>query len=214
MEVRCTHCKAKLTIPKEKIPSGKRVAITCPRCKERFFLELPKEQNGYLEGLDGSGYEYRDVEEALQLTYEEGEKLCLMMGSDDIDVQTVREAVEGVGYRFITAEDTRGALSKMRFHHFAMVILCDRFDGVELDHSPIVNYMNHLPMSTRRRIFFVLIGDQFRSMDQMMAFAKSVNLVVNKKDLDKMAPILKRALADHEMFYKVFMETLAEVGKA
>lgn len=95
-----------------------------------------------------------------------------------------------------------------------MAILCDNFDGISLDQSPIVNYINYLSMSVRRRIFFVLVGDQFKSMDQMMAFAMSANLVVNVKDRDKMAPILKRSLADHELFYKVFMETLEEIGKA
>ncbi|RLB44368.1 MAG: hypothetical protein DRH12_00300 [Deltaproteobacteria bacterium] len=214
MEVRCSHCNAKLNIPDEKVPKGKKVSIACPKCKGKIVIEIPESKpQGYPEGLDGAGYEYRDVEEALQLTYEKGEKLCLMMGSDQVNTQEVKEAVESVGYRFIEAEDTRTALSKMRFHHFDMAILCDNFDGVDLSQSPIVNYMNHLPMSVRRRIFLVLVGEQFRSMDQMMAFAMSANLVVNIKDMDKMAPILKRALADHELFYSVFMETLKEIGK-
>jgi hypothetical protein len=51
-------------------------------------------------------------------------------------------------------------------------------------------------------------------MDNMMAFAMSANLVVNEKDLDKLAAVLKKALSDHEKFYKVFMDTLLEVGKA
>ncbi|HDG96725.1 MAG: hypothetical protein DRG71_04245 [Deltaproteobacteria bacterium] len=215
MEVICEHCRAKLNIPEDKVPKGKKVAIACPKCKKKFLIELPpKGRQEYPEGLEGAGYEYRDVEEALQLTYEQGEKLCLMMGAPQVDVEAVKQGVESVGYRFIEAEDIRTALSKMRFHHFDMAILCDNFDGVSLDQSPIINYMNHLPMSTRRRIFLVLIGEQFKSMDQMMAFAMSANLVVNIKDTDKMAPILKRSLADHELFYKVFMETLEEIGKA
>ena len=215
MEVICENCKARLNISEERIPKGKKVAIACPKCKKKFLIELPQTKaREYAEGIDGAGYEYRDVEEALQLTYEKGEKLCLMMGGAGLDMEAVRKGVESVGYRFIEAEDTRTALSKMRFHHFDMAILCDNFDGVGLDQSPIVNYMNHLPMSVRRRIFLVLIGEQFKSMDQMMAFAMSANLVVNIKDTDKIALILKRSLADHELFYKVFMETLEEIGKA
>jgi len=215
MEVRCNQCKARLNIPDEKIPKGKKVAIICPKCKGKTLVKVPEGKDlGYPEGLDGAGYEYRDVEEALQLTYEKGEKRCLMMGSKEVDKQAVKQAVQSVGYRFVEAENTRTALSKMRFHHFDMAILCDNFDSVGISQSPIMNYMNHLPMSVRRRIFLILVGEEFRSMDQMMAFAMSANLVVNIKDVDKMAPILKRALADHEMFYKVFMETLEEIGKA
>ncbi len=213
MEVRCEHCKTKLSIPDEKVPRGKKVAIACPKCKQKFLIDLP-EHKEYLENLDSSGYEYRDVEEALQLIYEEGEKLCLVMGSPHVDMDAVKKGIEDAGYRVVEAEDTRTALSKMRFHHFDMAVLCDNFDGVGIEQSPIISYMNHLPMSSRRRIFLVLVGDQFKSMDQMMAFAMSANLVVNIKDTDKMAPILKRSLADHELFYKVFMETLEEIGKA
>ncbi len=215
MEVSCGHCKAKLNIPDEKVPKGKKVAVACPKCKQKFLVEVPENREPeYPGGIEGGGYEYRDVEEALQLTYEQGQKLCLIMGAPQVDVDAIKKGVESVGYRVVEAEDTRTALSKMRFHHFDMAILCDNFDGVEIDQSPIINYMNHLPMSTRRRIFLVLVGDRFKSMDQMMAFAMSANLVVNIKDTDKMAPILKRSLADHELFYKVFMETLEEIGKA
>jgi len=215
MEVVCENCKARLNIAEKRIPKGKKVAIACPKCKNKLLIELPeKKVNEYANGIEGATYEYRDVEEAFQLNYEKGEKLCLMMGGAGVDTEAVRKGVESVGYRFIEARDTRAALTKMRFHHFSMVILCDGFDGVGLDQSPIVNYMNHLPMSVRRRIFLVLIGEQFRSMDHMMAFAMSANLVVNIKDTDKIALILKRSLADHELFYKVFMETLEEIGKA
>ncbi len=214
MQVTCTHCQARLSVPEGKIPKGQKVAITCPKCKQKFKVAIP-EENTSIQGMDGAaGYEYRDVDEVLQLTFEEGEKLALAMLSPEIDKEKVRESAEELGFRFILAENTRDALSKMRFHHFNMVLICDNFDGIGLDQSPIMNYINHLPMSSRRRIFLVLIGDEFNSMDQMKAFALSSNLVVNKKDMEKLTPILRRALTDHELFYKVFMETLVEVGKA
>ena len=59
-----------------------------------------------------------------------------------------------------------------------------------------------------------MIGDKFRTMDHMMAFTMSANLVVNRKDLDKLSNILRRAISDNEKFYKVFMDTLKETGKA
>ena len=57
------------------------------------------------------------------------------------------------------------------------------------------------------------LQEGFKTMDDMMAFALSANLVVNTKELDKLLAILKRALSDYEKFYKVFMDTLVEVGK-
>jgi hypothetical protein len=57
------------------------------------------------------------------------------------------------------------------------------------------------------------MGDQFKTMDNMMAFAMSANAIVNKKDLDKLPVILKKAISDNERFYKVFMDTMVEVRK-
>ena len=102
----------------------------------------------------------------------------------------------------------------MRLHHFHLVILSDGFDETESSRSPVVNYLNHVSMSVRRKVFLVLIGDNFVTMDQMMAYSVSANLVVNRKDIQKLDNVLKRGISDHEQFYKVLMDTLVEVRKA
>jgi hypothetical protein len=51
-------------------------------------------------------------------------------------------------------------------------------------------------------------------MDQMMAFRHSVNLIVNSKNIDDIGKIIQRGLTDHEFFYRVFKDTLTEVGRA
>jgi hypothetical protein len=43
-------------------------------------------------------------------------------------------------------------------------------------------------------------------MDKMVAFHQSVNLIVNKKNLDDFPAILKTAIADNEAFYRIFRE--------
>ncbi len=220
MQVTCSQCKARFNIPDGKLPKDKKMAIACPKCKQRIIVRPSPEQEPSKAGSTNGtvkvspGYEYRDVDEVLELTIAEGEKVALLMIGDEADTQLVKEAAQKVGYRVVLAKDTRDALSKMRFHHFPMVFLADGFDSMDIIQSPILRYLEHLPMSVRRKIFLVLIGTRFRSMDHMKAFAMSANLVVNKKELDKLAPILSRALLDHEQFYRVFMETLKEVGKA
>jgi hypothetical protein len=75
-------------------------------------------------------------------------------------------------------------------------------------------YINQLSMSIRRRIFLTLIGEDLKTMDEMQAFSLSANLVVNINDIKNLSFIMKKALKEHEKFYKVFMDTLAELGKA
>ena len=102
----------------------------------------------------------------------------------------------------------------MRFHHFDLIILADGFDNQPLDHSVIVNYLNRLTMSVRRKMFLALISDNFKTMDNMMSFAMSANVVINSKDIEKLHLILKKAVSENERFYKIFLDTLVETGKA
>ena len=93
-------------------------------------------------------------------------------------------------------------------------MVADGFDGQEVAKSPILNYLNRVSMSVRRRIFLALLSDKFKTMDNMMALALSANVVISIKDTEKLVPILKKAISDNDKFYKVFMDTMTEVGKA
>ena len=240
MEIVCESCKTKLNIPDEKVPQGQRVSVRCPRCKNKLIIDTtgvkpeisapqvqdPAESGGAGEDISDtsmeetplqfegmSGFDDMEADSALD-SYEEGEKLALVMVADTHHSEKIRAALDELDYSCIRAENTREAMTKMRFQNFDLVILSDLFDDIPLGQSPIFQYLNHLSMSFRRKMFVVLIGDKFRTMDHMMAFTMSANLVANWKDLDKLSNILRRAISDNEKFYKVFMDTLNETGKA
>ncbi len=224
MEIRCENCRTKLNIPDEKIPKGQRVTVSCPKCKGKLTLddrsakaEKPSpavdEKAAPQESRADTAKAYAGEGSALEF-YDEGIKLALVAENDPDQCEKIRPAIEGIGYKYVAAEDTNQAISNMRFHTFDLVILADQFDGIGLGQSPVLQYLNHLSMSIRRRMFVALVGDGFNTMDHMMAFTMSANLVINKRDLDKLAGILKNAVSDNEKFYKVFMDTLSEIGKA
>ena len=223
MEIRCENCNAKLNIPDEKIPRGQRVTISCPKCKEKLTLDarVTKTEDSSPAVNKKAAPEARkadtvkDEAEGLALEYyAEGLKLALVAESDPDRFKKIGQAIGDLGYKYVAAENTNQAISKMRFHAFDLVILSNQFDGIELGQSPILQYLNHLSMSIRRKMFVVLIGDTYNTMDHMMAFAMSANLVINRRDSDKLEGILKNAVSDNEKFYKVFLDTLSEVGKA
>jgi len=233
MEVVCEHCNAKLNIPDEKLPRDQRVKVACPRCKNKLILDTSEAKSTVLspaaEDVAQSGrveeggetaqpeevsWPDEDEEDTALDSYEEGEQLVLVMDGDTHHTEVVKQALEELGYRYVSAENSREAISKLRFHHFDFVILADHFDNLPLEQSPILKYLNNLTMSIRRRVFVVLIGEKFKTMDHMMGFALSANLVMNVKDLDKMAGILRRSVSDNNKFYKVFFDTLEETGRA
>jgi len=238
MEVICQNCQTKLNIPDEKIPKDQMVRVNCPKCKNKITLdtrrvaqEKPTDEEStdrdetgklYLKFIESKrsseagekDYGYDDFvdEEAID-TFDEDARLALVMTSSGDDSENIKKALEKLGYKHVSAPTTRDATGKMRYNLFDLIILDDGFDGQELEQSPVLNFLNHLSMSQRRRIFVVLISDKFKTGDDMMAFAMSANVVINRKDLERLATVLKKGLSDYERFYKVFFDTLADVGK-
>jgi predicted Zn finger-like uncharacterized protein len=224
MEIVCDNCQAKLNIPDSKIPPGQKVSISCPKCKNKLTLDSSQSAADKIQSTDiqensdtadvmDDFSEFEEDETALE-AYEEGVELALLLSNHPNKSQKMKAAIEELGFKCVVSDNTREALGKMRLNHFALVIVPDGFDGVDLNQSPIVNFLDHLGMSVRRRIFLALIGEKFRTMDHMVAFAMSANLVINPKDLDRLGVVLKRAIGENERFYRVFMEIMQEVGKA
>jgi hypothetical protein len=226
MDVICEQCKTKLGIPDEKVPKDHSIRITCPKCETKMTLNPNRDTTRGSVGSepekpppsakqDKEGYDYADYsdDEALHF-FEEGTKLALVLTGNGESSEKIKGAVEPLGYKFIPAPSTRDAIGKLRFHHFDLIVLSDGFDGQPIDNSPILNYLNNLSMSLRRRIFLTLLSNAYKTMDNMMALAMSANIVVSTKDMDKLHPILKKAISENERFYKVFTDILVETGRA
>lgn len=234
MELSCEKCHARFSIPDEKVPKDRVIKLGCPKCKGSITVgsELPppvpasqaaaNEEEFRLRFIEPKArektaeesYTYEDYtgDQALEF-FEEGTKLALVMADTNEHADMIRGSAEKIGYKFITTPNTRDATGKLRFHHFDLIILTEGFDGQPLEQSAILNYLNRLPMSIRRRMFVALISDSFKTMDNMMAFAMSANVVIHTKDTEKLHLVMRKAIVENERFYKVFMDTLVETGK-
>lgn len=232
MEVTCEQCKTRFNIPDDKVPKDKVIKLNCPKCKGKisvggealqpppkadetgdFTLKLVDPDAGKKPPEESYGYEDFTTDQALDF-FEEGIKLALIMPNSSMNEDHLRAGLELIGYKCVPTPNTRDAIGKLRFHNFDLIILADGFDSQPLDHSVIVNYLNRLPMSVRRKIFLALVSDNFKTMDNMAAFAMSANVVINSKDIQKLHLILKKAVSENERFYKIFVDTLVETGKA
>jgi DNA-directed RNA polymerase subunit RPC12/RpoP/CheY-like chemotaxis protein len=213
MHVTCKACGATLNIPDEKLPSQHAVSITCPRCKGKIRID-PREsdKNRVFEKVEKADLEHEEDTGPLDL-FEEGTRLALVLDGDEGNVAEISSALEEFSYKPVLPTSIGEAMSKLRLHHFDLIIISDGFDGQDLTNNPITHYLDHLSMSIRRKIFLVLLSDKFKTMDDMMAFARSGNIVVNPDDLSNLPLLLKRGISDNEKLYKVFMDTLKETGK-
>jgi len=209
MDVTCGACGAAFKIPDEKLPPNQVVSIACPKCKGKIKVNTGK-SNEDIPSRQTDELEQNDT--PLEL-FEEGTRLALVLHGDDGQITDISSMLEKLSYKPIVAPSVQDAMGKLRLHHFDLIILSDGFGGQNLEGSPVTHYLNHLSMSVRRKIFLALVSDKFKTMDNMMAFTLSANLVIHPTDLSKLRLILNKAIPDHDKFYKIFTDTLKETGK-
>lgn len=125
----------------------------------------------------------------------------------------IEAALAQVGFTMLPVKNADEAIERMRRDVYELVIIDEQYQGATpLDH-PILATLRTMPMSQRRWMFVTLVGREFKTFDNAMAFARSVNVVVNVNDLPHLPAILKKGITDHVEFYRTFRQVLAEVGK-
>jgi CheY-like chemotaxis protein len=219
MEITCENCQSKLTIPEGKIPPGKTALLNCPKCKNKIPVTArpespPSETNEiglgiYSEIISG---EYDASEKPFDFIEEEG-KTALICESDPSIKKVLTETLGLMEYHTKEAENVRDALTNMRYHNFDLVLINENFDSPNPDQNGILAYLERMAMSTRRNMFVVLISNRFRTIDNMMAFNKSVNLILNVSNIADTEKILRRSITENDLFYKVYKETMREMGR-
>ena len=228
MEVICKQCQSKFKIPNEKIPKGRVFSLTCPKCNNKISIDTrpaaspSPEKTQAVTAKPKPGQEKTIFDEVVSGTYnasekpfdfvEEGVETALLCEPDPAIRAKIRMALEKMKYNTTEPKSAVEALKQMRFHVFDLVVLNELFDTQDPDKNDVLKYMAKLAMDTRRNIFLALVTNRFRTMDDMMAFNKSVNIIVNVNNVDEMQKILKRSVYDNTAFYYVFKESLTKTG--
>lgn len=220
MQVTCSGCERALNIPDEKLPKDQVFTITCPGCKARVRVDqhlqapagrVPKapaheEGNGKSPLIIKS--EFDDEDELI--IYDENDLLALVL--DDTHRDEWTRALEERQYKVQYAKSPEHAVHKMKFTHYHFVALHENYGNVSFRESVVYRLLIEMPMGTRRNIFLALLGDSFHTLNNMDAFALSVNLVINEKDLNQLALILKKSIGENDAFYKIFKENERALG--
>jgi CheY-like chemotaxis protein len=214
-------------VPDEKMPRGRQFKATCSKCRRTIIIEPQGTSGGKgaTIGVDVSLSEVTDAPTAIEAdldtasaydspleVLEEGAMSALVCVDEPERLRAVKEALEDLNYYTSVASSVKEALSKLRYNQYDLVMLDDEFCGESADNNTILRYLQPMPMSTRRNIFLMMISSQIRTLDNLLAFANSVNAVINVSDIQKVKLVLERAMADHRRFYKVYKDLVQVIG--
>ncbi|WP_319408152.1 zinc-ribbon domain-containing protein [uncultured Desulfosarcina sp.] len=218
MEIICESCQSKFRIADEKLPKDKTAFLKCPKCQNRISVPpLSKDADGTdkpdleedffsFDEDESDGYESSD--KPFDFVEEEG-KTALLCESDPMITKTIKPVLDVLEYHITEARNSREALKNMRYHNYDLIVVNEYFDAKNPDANGVLIYLERLHMAVRRNIFLTMITRRFRTMDNMAAFQKSVNMIVNVDNIADFDKILRRGMADFGIFYQAYKDCLA-----
>jgi hypothetical protein len=207
MQVECSSCSKEINIPDDKVPKDQAFNLTCPGCKTKMRVDQ------HLKSLDTASLlvdEEFDDDEEIEI-YDEHDQIALILDRQNDELwDSVLTELE---YKLQRAKSPEHAVHKLRFNQYHVVVFHENYGDTSLKTSPLYEFIRDMPMYTRRKTFVAVVGENFKTLDNMEALAYSVNLVINQKDMGQLETILKKSIGDNEIFYKVFRETMTALGK-
>jgi hypothetical protein len=134
---------------------------------------------------------------------------ALVLMTNSGDKGSVALALEKSGYHIEYSGTAYDALHRLTSITYAVVALHTGFEGVvSLAESTVHNYLAKLPMDRRRRIFYILLGPDFRTLNNLEALSMSANLVVNDAEVEHLSKIFKKSYRDYSELFGPLLETI------
>ena len=217
MEIICESCQSKFRIADEKLPKDKTAFLKCPKCQNRISVppavresdefDLPDVEEDFFSFDEEESDAYDATDKPFDFVEEEG-KTALICESDPMIKKTVMPVLDVLEYHATEVKNSREALKNMRYHSYDLILVNEYFDAKNPDANGVLIYLERLNMAVRRNIFVAMITRRFRTMDNMTAFQKSVNMVVNVDNVADFDKILRRGMADFGIFYQAYKDCL------
>ena len=141
------------------------------------------------------------------------QRFALVAVDDETRKAAVTDALQGLGFRVHVAASTDEGHDRLRKTAYEVVAIDQAFQGgTALDH-PLLQQLQMMSAATRRYMFLALLASDVKTLDNMGAFAASVNAVINYNDLAQAKAIFERGIAENDQFFRVFRTVLQEAGK-
>ena len=125
----------------------------------------------------------------------------------------IKAALEQIGFTMLPVKNADEAIARLRRDVYELVIVDEQYEGATPLDNRVLAAVRAMAMSHRRWMFVALLGREFKTFDNVVAFARSVNVVVNLNDLPHLPAILKKGITEHVDFYRAFRQVLTDAGK-
>jgi hypothetical protein len=140
-----------------------------------------------------------------------GDRPALLAISTPEVAGMVKAGLAELGYKVHLAENHEQFDLRYNQASYHVVVIEDSFPGAHSPAKPTLRMIQNLPMAQRRHATFFLIGHGMETLNTMQAFSLSVHCVINYADLPMLADLVKKTVAENDMFLTGFREVQRRV---
>jgi hypothetical protein len=144
--------------------------------------------------------------------FEPGDLSALVCVEEPEVQRIVFQQLEELGYKIHTGLFGDDVSLKLRSYPYNVVIAYETFGGGDVEMNQVLIEGRLLPMSQRRRQFFVALGPDMVTGDEMQAFSLSVELTVGVADLNHLGIALRRGVQRNSEMYERLNQCLSLLG--
>ncbi|MFQ5431916.1 MAG: zinc-ribbon domain-containing protein [Nitrospinota bacterium] len=198
MDVICSSCSKKISVPDEKVPKGQTFSFTCPSCKHKITVSAG----------GGTASETEAPVGFTQMTDKPVAMLC------HPKPEKYRQVLEEMGFELHTPEHHLEAVNSLRLTDYSLVLITKEFEDSPHSEGSILVTMQNMNMAERRNTFVIYVAPGIKSFDNMEAFALSVHLQISSEEMESSSikTRIERAIEENDRRYKVFFEAMDTLG--
>jgi hypothetical protein len=119
---------------------------------------------------------------------------------------TVKDTLAAMGYKVHIVESHLQFETRYNQINYQVVVIEDIFAGNPLQDNPSLQFLQGLPMAQRRYAVIFLLGGAFETLNTLQAFSQSVHCVVNYTEIQMLAQLIQKTIAENNLFLNTFRE--------
>jgi predicted Zn finger-like uncharacterized protein len=221
VQSQCPQCSTRIQIDDAKVPE-KTFKVRCPKCQHVMTLAGRGQPEGAAEAppppppppspppaAEGSAPLLSEaaLERAERAAAGERDAIVALVGPA---AEPLQRALERLGFHVDVVEDVEEGARLLEQGVYEVAVTSR--DGIEPGRpETLAQRMLRMPLDMRRRVFAILVGEDFRTGDGTQAWAAQADLVLHPNDTARAEHLIRATMTERKRLYQPLVDARRRV---
>jgi predicted Zn finger-like uncharacterized protein len=214
VQVQCPQCAARIQIDDTKVPD-RPFKIRCPKCQTLLSLpgQSPTPAAAEPSAAPPMAEPAIDIPSAEMLERQErldGSHHDALVAFSGPAAAPFQQALARLGFN-VDAVDKIEEGARLLEQGVYEIAVTSRSAAAPGKTESLAQRILRMPSETRRRVFVVLVGDEFRSGDGTQAWATQADLVLNPADAARCENLIRALMVERKRLYQPYLDARKKI---